>query len=174
MTPRRIGRHISGGPGEAPGGADATGEALREALAAWPAGVWLVAVRGEDRVHALTATAFMPVSLSPPTVLVGLGPNAAAAPYVDPGVPLGLSLLAGEQKGIATRYADSFPVGPSPFAAGDGPPLVADALAGLACEVEEVLERADHRLVLCRVREVVAGPDRPALAWRKRDYRIID
>lgn len=173
MTPRRIGRHIGGGPGSGPSHAPDTGEALKDALAAWPAGVTLVAVRAEGRVHALTVTGFIPVALDPPMVLVSLGPNAAAAPYVDPGVELAISLLAGDQGPIATRFADTFPVGPSPFQ-DDGPPLVKDALAGLVCDVEEVLVRADHRLVLARVREVVPGRDAPALAWRHRTYRIVD
>lgn len=174
MTPRRIGRHIGGGPGGGPhaSGGDAA-DALRDALAAWPAGVTVVAVRAGGRVHALTVTAFIPVALEPPTVLVSLGPNAAAGPFVDPGVEMGISLLAGDQRGVASRFADTFPVGPSPFPE-DGPPLVEDALAGLVCEVEEVLTRVDHRLVLARVREVRHGREGAALAWRRRDYRIVD
>ena len=175
MAPRRIGRHIGGGPGSGPV-EDAelgTADALREALAAWPSGVTLVAVRAEGRVHALTVSAFMPVSLDPPTVLVSLGPNAAAAPYLDPGSELGISLLAGDQKGLASRFADTFPVGPSPFPP-EGPPVVAEALASLVCEVEDVLTRGDHDLVFAGVREVRRGRAAPALVWRNREYRVVD
>lgn len=174
MAPRRIGRHIGEG-GAREGGAreSVVGAAMRNALAAWPAGVSLVAVRAQGRVHALTVSAFIPVSLEPPTVLVSLGPNASAAPYLDPGVELGISLLAADQKAIATRFADSFPVGPSPFPE-KGTPLVPDALAGLVCTVTEVLVRGDHSLVLARVGDVRTGRDRPALAWRHRDYRIVE
>ncbi|MBW3552229.1 MAG: flavin reductase family protein [Gemmatimonadetes bacterium] len=175
MTPRRIGRHIGGGPDPSAreGEEQETADALREALAAWPAGVTLVGVRAEGRVHALTVSAFMPISLNPPTVLVSLGPNAAAAPYLDPGSELGISLLAGDQKGLASRFADTFPVGPSPFPP-EGVPVVADALAALVCEVEEVLTRGDHSLVIAGVREVRRGRTAPALVWRNRDYRIVD
>lgn len=174
MVPRRVGRHIAGGAGVTPErNSDGVRDALRETLAAWPAGVTIVAVRADGRVHGLTVTAFMPVSLDPPLVLVSLGPNAAAAPYLDPGVELGISLLGADQRAIATRFADSFPVGPSPFPA-SGPPVVEGALAGLVCEVEEVLPRADHSLVIARVREVRRGEARPALAWRNRDYRTVD
>lgn len=175
MTPRRIGRHIGGGPGSGPAGVgeEGTADALREALAGWPAGVTVVAVRAEGRVHALTVSAFMSVSLSPPTVLVSLGPNASAAPYLDPGTELVISLLAGDQKGIASRFADTFPVGPSPFPP-EGLPVVADALASLVCEVEDVLVRGDHTLVFAGVREVRRGRSAPALVWRNRDYRVVD
>ena len=173
MTPTRIGRHIGSGPGSGPEPPGSTREALREALAGWPAGVAVVAVRADGRVHALTVSAFLPVSLDPPTVLVSLGPNASAAPYLDPGTELGISLLAADQKGIASRFADTFPVGPSPFS-GEGPPLVTGALAGLICEVQEVLSRADHSLVLAAVRDVRPGQGGPALVWRDRDYRIVE
>lgn len=175
MRPRRIGRHIGSGPGSGPRPAEehGTGDALREVLAGWPAGVTLVAVRAEGRVHALTVSAFMPISLEPPTVLVSLGPNAAAAPYLDPGVQFAISLLAGDQKGLASRFADTFPVGPSPFPP-EGAPVVTDALASLVCEVEDVLTRGDHALVFGGVREVRRGRTAPALVWRNRDYRSVD
>lgn len=164
---------MEGGASEPPGPEAVMADALREALAAWPAGVTIVAVRADGRLHALTVSAFLPVSLEPPTILVSLGPNAAAAPYLDPGVEFGVSLLAGDQQAIASRFADTFPVGASPFVE-DGPPLVKDALAGLVCEVEEVLIRADHRLVIGTVREVRPGRDGPALAWRHREYRVVE
>ena len=173
MTPRRIGRHLEGGATPEPEAGDALREALREALAAWPAGVTVVAVRADGRVHALTVTAFLPVSLEPPIVLVSLGPNAAAAPFLDPGVELGISLLGAAQKGVASRFADTFPVGPSPFPA-EGVPVVEGALAGLGCRVAEVLPRGGHTLVLAEVTEVRPGPEGPALVWRHRDYRIVD
>lgn len=148
-------------------------EALRAALGGWPAGVTIVAVRADGRIHALTVSAFLGLSLDPPAILLSLGPNAAAAPYLEPGVEFGVSLLAGDQKGIATRFADTFPVGPSPFP-DEGAPLVSDALAGLVCSVEEVLVRWDNRLVIGAVREVRPGRDGAALAWRNRQYRVVE
>lgn len=180
MKRRRIGHHVGGGAEPPPDASDAAvrtavKDALREALGGWPAGVTIVAVRADGRLHALTVSAFLAVSLEPPTILVSLGPNAAAAPYLEPGVTFGVSLLAGDQKGIASRFADTFPVGPSPFVEdGFGAPLVRDALAGLVCEVEEVLDRADHRLVIGAVRQVLPGRDAPALAWRHREYRVVE
>lgn len=173
MPPRRIGRHISGGPDPEQTEEAAHREAVREAFGRWPSGVALVAVRAAARVHALTVSAFIPVSLDPPLVLVSLGPNAAAAPYLDEGTEFAISFLGADQRGLATRYADALPVGPSPFPA-DGPPVVRGALAGLVCRVDEILPRADHRLVIGAVLEVRPGPDGPALAWRRRDYRAVE
>lgn len=173
MTPKRIGRHVGGGPEpEEERERRARTDALREALSRWASGVSILAVRAADRVHALTVSAFIPVSLEPPLILVSLGPNASARPYLETGTPFAISLLAASQQGLASRYADTFPVGPSPFP-DSGPPVVADALATLSCEVEEMLERGDHTLVIGRIDTAAEGPDASALVYYRRDYHSI-
>lgn len=173
MTPKRIGRHVGGGPEpEAERESREWTDALREALARWASGVSILAVRGGDGVHALTVSAFIPISLEPPLILVSLGPNASALPYLETDTPFAISVLAGSQQGLASRYADTFPVGPSPFP-DSGPPVVEDALATLSCEVEELLKRGDHTLVIGRIDAAAEGPDAPALVYYKRDYHSI-
>ena len=167
--PRRIGKHIGTGAG---GAREAWRDALRDALACWATGVAIVAVRDGERVHALTVTAFLPLSFAPPLVAVSLGANAAVLPFVEPGRDLVVSILSADQRGLASRYADSFPVGPSPFAAA-GPPVVEGAIAALICRVEELLERGDHHLVIARVEEPRAGGG-PALVYARREYHRVE
>lgn len=167
--PRRIGRHIGTGAGSS---RNAWRDALRDALACWATGVAIVAVREGERVYALTITAFMPLSLEPPLLAVGLGANAAVLPFLDPDRELVISILSGDQRGLASRYADSFPVGPSPFVA-EGPPVVEGALASFVCRVEELLERGDHHLVIARVTEARNHPG-AALVYARREYRRVE
>ena len=174
MSPKRVGRHVGGGPEpEDERERRERDEALKEALSHWAGGVSIVAVRDDDRVHALTVSAFIPVSLEPPTVLVSLGPNAAVLPFLDPGTPFAISLLAADQKGLASRYADTFPVGASPFPE-TGPPVVDGALASLQCEVDEMLRRGDHTLVLGRMTRAATGDEeKKALTYFRREYHSI-
>ena len=170
---KRVGRHVGGGPEpEDEKRRRERDDAYRDALARWASGVSIVAVREGGSVHALTVSAFIPVSLEPPTVLVSLGPNAAVLPFLVPGTELGISLLAGDQQGLASRYADTFPVGPSPFR-DDEPPIVRDCVAWVACEVEEMLRRGDHTLVISRITAAGTGPDRPALTYFRRTYHSL-
>lgn len=171
MSRRRIGKHISGGPSPDDAENDRN-EEVRDVMARWVSGVTIVAVRDEGRVHALTVSAFVPLSLAPPTVLVSLGPNASAASYLSPGDAFGISILRADQRGLASRYADTFPAGPSPFTPED-PPLIPDSVAGLACRVDEILIRGDHRLVIAAIQDVRVGPDAPALAYWQRDYHSV-
>jgi flavin reductase (NADH) len=173
MAPRRIGRHLEGGtvPDDERGRRQRQ-DALREAFSRWASGVAIVAVRDEGQVHALTVSAFIPLSVDPPLVLVSLGGNASALPYLDPGTPFAISLLAAEQRGLASRFADVFPVGPSPFPA-DGPPIVDGCIAALACTVEEIRPVGDHHLVTGRVDEPMVGGDAGALAYFRREYQAL-
>ena len=170
---KRVGRHVGGGPEpEEERARRKRDEALKEALSRWASGVSIVAVRDSGRVHALTVSAFIPVSLDPPTVLISLGPNAAVLPFLDAGVPFAISLLTAEQKALASRFADTFPVGPSPFA-DEGAPVVDGALAWLVCEVDEMLRRGDHTLVIGRLMEAGTGRETPALTYFRREYHSV-
>lgn len=173
MNPRRIGRRVGGGPEpEEERRRRERTEALREAFSRWATGVTIVAVREGGKVHALTVSAFMPLSMEPPLVLISLGPNSAALPYLESGTPFGISLLTEAQQSHASRYADSFPVGPSPFS-DEGPPVVEDALATLVCRVGDLMERGDHTLVIGRVDEAEVGSDEPALIYFRRSYHSV-
>ncbi len=173
MSPQRIGRHLSGGPEPEDARRRTAEEALREAFSRWSSGVTLLAVREGSRVHALTVSAFLPLSLQPPRVLASLGPNASAAPFLDPGTVFGVSILTHDQRGLASRYADTFPAGPAPFTDDDAP-VVPGALATFTCTVEEVLRRGDHDLVVGRVDEARVGAESGALVYFQRSYHRVD
>lgn len=145
---------------------------FREALARWASGVTVIACRHDHRVVATTVSAFMSLSLEPPLVLVGLGANATVLPFLQPGADFGISILAGDQKRIASIFADPFPVGPSPFPPA-GPAIVEDALAGLACTVRETRTAGDHTLVIAVVGQLTAVRDAaPLVRFRRRYHRL--
>lgn len=173
MGRKRIGRHVGGGPEpEEERVRRERADAVKDAFSRWASGVSILAVRDGGQVHALTVSAFIPVSVEPPLVLVGLGPNAAALPYLEPGTTFAISLLTAGQQGHASRYADTFPVGPAPFPDA-GPPVVEGALASLVCVADELLERGDHTLVIGAVESAAAGPDEPPLIYFRRDYHSV-
>lgn len=175
MVPERVGRHVRGGdePEEERSEREWK-DAFLEALSFWATGVTILAVRDTDsgRVHALTVSAFMPVSIDPPLVVAALGANASALPYLEPGSRYAISLLRDDQKGLASRYADTLPVGPSPFP-DEGPPRVRGSLASFVCQVEEMLVRGDHTLVFGKVIEAATGEAESALVYFRRGYRSV-
>ncbi len=141
---------------------------FRELMSHWASTVGILAVRDDDRVHGTTVTSFTPVSTRPPRVLASLGPNAQTLPFLDPGTEYTVSLLHDEQAGLAQRFADPYPVGPSPFPV-DGPPIVENALVRLVCRVAALVPvEGGGRLVLGEVVDGADEPDRRPLLWFRR------
>lgn len=169
MTRRPIQPGISSGP-EPPG--DEAEAMLRDAFAAWLSGVTLVAVRDAAGVHALTVSAFTPLSLRPPLVLVALDEQAPVLTYLMDVRRFTVNLLAESQRGLASRFADRFPVGAAPFTR-QGDPLLEGALASLVCTVEADHRAGDHRLVIGRVERAALGAQPRPLAYHDREYRRL-
>lgn len=149
---------------------------FKDALADWASTVTVVAVRLEDgsRVLGTTATSFAPVAAEPPLVVVSLGATAQVLPELKEDVEYVVNLLARDQQRVASIHADSFPVGPSPFAE-EGPPVVAGCMASLVCRVASVHPvEGRARLVVGRVERIVEGTgEEPLLYWR-RGYTGIE
>lgn len=167
MTRRPIQPGIHAGPAEPGDQADA---ALREAFAAWASGVTLVAVRDDAGVHALTVSAFLPLSLRPPLVAVALSGDAPVLTALLDAGRFTVNVLAASQRALATRFADRFPVGPAPFEP-EGDPVLEGAAAAFVCSLESHDQAGDHSLVIGRVERAVVGEETAALAYHRREYR---
>ena len=149
-------------------------DVFREALSEWAATVTVVAARDAGDVHGVTVTSFFPVSAEPPQIAVSLGPNARILPFLDEGTPFAVSLLADGQRGISSRFADAYPVGPSPFAA-EGPPVVDSAVVALVCSVRSITPvEGGARLVVGLVERVVEGSGETPLLYHRRGYRRLE
>lgn len=143
-------------------------ERFREVLRQWAATVGVVAVRDDGSVYGTTITSFTPVNADPPLVLISLGANAQVLPFLHEDTSFVVNFLAEEQGRIAAVYADSYPVGPSPFPEG-GPPIVEGALASLHCRVNKLVAvEGANRLVLAWVEDGRVDAGRRPLLWHRR------
>jgi len=174
MDRHPIEAHIDPHPegGQAHSGVDPA--RFREALSHWASTVTIVAARDGTDVHATTVTSFVPVSADPPLVAVALGVGAQVLPWMEAGARFVVNLLSEEQRRLASTFADSFPVGPSPFpSAGD--PVLEGAVVSLVCTVVEVRPtEGGARLVLGRVEEAREGKGERPLLYHRRGYRPLE
>ena len=145
---------------------------LREAFSRWASGVTVVAVRDEPYVAAITATAFTPVSIEPPLVLVCIGANATVLPLLEPGARFAISILSEKQRRLASIFADPGPLGREHLEP-EGEPLVIGAPVGFACTVRDVHDGGDHAIVVAKIIRLVLGDDAPPLLYHGREYRRL-
>lgn len=144
-----------------------------EAMSRWASGVAVVAVRNGPSIAAITATSFASVSLEPPMVLVCVAEHATVLPLLTEGERFAVSILTGEQRRLASLYADRGPLGRERFAREDDP-VVSDALAAVGCTVRHDYAGGDHRIIVAEVDRVTVGPDEAPLLYFDREYRTLD
>ena len=153
---------------------------FRTALRHLAGGVSVItAGRGEDRTG-LTVTSLSSLSAEPPTVMFGLNLSSSAYPVLARHRSFGVNFLSAAQKQVADRFAGrGGEKGPARYAEAEwsegrtGAPLLEGALAALDCELEELIERHSHAIVIGRVREIRLGGNDAALLYWRGDYERL-
>ena len=153
---------------------EADGDAFRAAMRQLASGICLVTQNVNGDRTGMTATAVASLSLDPPTLIVCVNRGASIYPGLRPGAAFGVSVLGADHRELADRFAGrTGENGGERFREGrwrvapNGAPLLADALAALACEVEEIVERNTHAIVIGLVKHAAAASGGGALLyWR--------
>jgi len=161
----------------APAPAEASADAFRAAMRQLASGVCLVTHSVGGAPAGMTATAVASLSLDPPTLIVCLNRGSSTYVGLAAGAAFGVSVLGADHRELAERFAGRTGVeGAERFRAGQwfiapgGAPLLGDALAAFECEVEDIVERQTHAIVIGRVRHAAAGSGGGALVYWRGGY----
>jgi flavin reductase (DIM6/NTAB) family NADH-FMN oxidoreductase RutF len=153
---------------------DADSAAFRFAMREFAAGVAILTCgEGEERAGC-TITALTSLSLKPPSLLVCIDRMASTLARLRECGAFAINVLGGRHHSLADRFAGRSGVkGVDRFARGEwvtlatGAPLLRDALAGVDCRVEDIIERHTHAIVIGAAVAVRRGEPGPALIhWR--------
>ena len=158
------------------------GDLLADALSAWAAGVTLVTIADDRDDVGTTVSAFCPVSLDPPLVLVSLIADSYPAEVLSrpslPALRFAVTLLAASQKMLAGRFAAAGRPGarlllddvPHERGSSSGALIPSGGLAALECSVARRVPAGDHLLVISSVVDVpyVTEGGEPLVRFRGR------
>ena len=154
---------------------------FRNAMRQLPGGVSvLTAGKGGD-ISGMTVTSVSSLAVDPPSLIVSLNRESSSWPLVKRYGFFGVNILTSDQIDIAERFtgksglkgADRFR-GARWITRASGAPLLAEALAAIDCEVEDVIERHSHAIVIGRVLDVAVSARTAALAYWQGRYVAID
>ena len=154
---------------------------FRNAMRQLTGGVSVItAGRGRD-ISGMTVTSVSSLSVDPPALIVSINREASSWPLVKRYGFFGVSILTSDQIDIAERFtgkgglkgADRF-AGARWTTRASGVPLLVGALAAIDCEVEDIVERHSHAIVIGRVLDVAVSPRTAALAYWQGRYVAID
>jgi len=154
---------------------------FRKAMRQLTGGVSVVtAGRGRD-ISGMTVTSVSSLSVDPPALIVSINRESSSWPLVKRYGFFGVNILTSDQIDIAERFtgkgglkgADRF-AGAGWMTRASGVPLLVGALAAIDCEVEDIVERHSHAIVIGRVLDVAVSARTAALAYWQGRYVAID
>jgi len=151
------------------------GEDLRAVMRRFPSGVAVVTVDAGGRAVGLTVGSLVTLSLEPPLVGFGVSRQAALHELLGEAGACAVSLLAGNQDGLAQHFARGVP----PIAMwegvdvepGNGPPLLSGATGWLRCTIRSRQDAGTHGFFVAEVDEAIAGAGGPPLVRVDGEYR---
>jgi flavin reductase (DIM6/NTAB) family NADH-FMN oxidoreductase RutF len=160
---------------------EVTASDFRSAMRQLTGGVSVItAGKGRD-ISGMTVTSVSSLSVEPASLIVSLNRESSSWPLVKRYGFFGVSILTSDQIDIAERFtgkgglkgADRF-TRAQWITRASGVPLLDGALAAIDCEVEDVIERHSHAIVIGRVLDVAVSARTAALAYWQGRYVAID
>lgn len=140
----------------------------------------ITAGRGSD-ISGMTVTSVSSLSVEPPSLIVSVNRAASSWPLLKRYGHFGVNILTADQIDIAERFTGKGGLnGAERFAGAEwttrasGVPLLVGALAAIDCEVEDIVERHSHAIVIGGVRDLQLSARTAALAYWQGRYVAID
>ncbi|WP_331375219.1 flavin reductase family protein [Sinorhizobium chiapasense] len=159
-----------------PGNHHVDAEGLKRALRALGGGVSIItAGEGETRTGA-TVTSATALSIDPPRMIVTLNRSASTLPVVERYGHFCVNVVGHDHETLANQFAGLGGLkgaeryhGAEWIRLESGAPVLENAAAAIDCEVEELIERHSHAIVLGRVVGIRFG-NRGSLVYRDGRY----
>jgi flavin reductase (DIM6/NTAB) family NADH-FMN oxidoreductase RutF len=151
-------------------------EQFLEIMSSFPTGVTVVTTTTADgNPKGLTISAFCPVSLHPPLVLVCIDNQSSTLVAIRESGMFTVNFLAAGREELARRFAakmeDKFAGVPwDAPAGGGGPVLTEDSGAYVVCRVVQTIEAGDHWVLLGAVEEGSLRADHLPLLYGRRTF----
>lgn len=137
---------------------------FRTVMGRFATGVTVVSHAGAGGIHAMTANAFLSVSLRPPLVLVSIGEQARMCSLLAVCQPFGISVLGQHQVALSNHFAGRHNLDASILWQQDaGVPLLVGAVAHVAARVVAAHVVGDHTLFIGEVEHLAHGAGQPLI-----------
>jgi 3-hydroxy-9,10-secoandrosta-1,3,5(10)-triene-9,17-dione monooxygenase reductase component len=151
---------------------------FRDVCGRFATGVCVVTSFSPDGPAGMTANAVTSLSLAPPLMIVCFDRTARTLGAVEHSRRFGVHFLAHDQERIAALFASKLPE-PDKFEAVEwidrsGVPALAGCLAGLACELRDVVSGGDHLIGVAEVVDLWTGEGEPLLFFRGDYWALSD
>jgi flavin reductase (DIM6/NTAB) family NADH-FMN oxidoreductase RutF len=147
--------------------------AFRDVCGRFVTGVCVVTSFGAEGPSGMTANAVTSLSLEPPLWVVCFDRTARTLGAVEHSRRLAIQFLAHDQELVASRFASKLPEAEKfeqvDWSDRSGVPALGGCLAGLGCEVHELVPGGDHLIAVAEVVDLWSAEGDP-LVFFQGDY----
>jgi flavin reductase (DIM6/NTAB) family NADH-FMN oxidoreductase RutF len=130
---------------------------FRSVMRRLPGGVSIVTAGKGDDISGMTVTSLTSLSANPPRLMVSINREASSFALIERYRMFGVNILGSDQLITADRFSDRGLKGKYRFEGVEwstglsGVPLLEQSLATVECQVEEIIERHSHGIIVGRV-----------------------
>jgi flavin reductase (DIM6/NTAB) family NADH-FMN oxidoreductase RutF len=157
----------------------ATADELKAAMRQLAAGISVLTTGTGDARTGATVTSATALSVEPPTIIVNINLTASIWPTINAERSFCLNILSGEQQAVADRFAGrngekgaARYEGAEWYALESGALALKGALASIDCDVEEIIERHTHAIIIGRALRIVSGEGEPLVYHHGRYHAL--
>jgi flavin reductase (DIM6/NTAB) family NADH-FMN oxidoreductase RutF len=154
---------------------------FRAAMRQLSGGVSVITTGRGDDISGMTVTSVASLAVDPASLIVSINRQSSSWPLLLRHRIFGVNILSAGQQEVAERFTGRGGLkGRDRFAGAQwttlvsGVPLLVDALAAIDCEVEEIIERHSHGIVIGRVLQTQVSRNTAALTYWQGQYIAID
>ncbi|KKX27146.1 flavin reductase [Rhizobium sp. LC145] len=155
-------------------------DALKAAMRHVAGTVSVVTAGGEDDRTGATVTSATALSVEPPTMIVNINRSSSTWPVIERHRHFCVNILTAEHQAVADRFAGKGGVkGKERYASAEwttlatGAPALIGSLAAIDCDVEEIIERHSHAIIIGRVIAISLRGGSP-LIYSHGQYRNLE
>lgn len=156
-------------------------KAFRDAMRAFVGNCSVITVGDGDRSSGLVVTSAISLSAEPPLLLACVNRSSSSHPLLAEFGRFGWSSLGAAHQAVAERFSGFGGVaGAARYEGAEwetaitGARLLKGAPAAFDCEVEEMIDRATHSILIGRVRAIRTTPGAGALIYWNGAYRALE
>jgi flavin reductase (DIM6/NTAB) family NADH-FMN oxidoreductase RutF len=143
-------------------------------------GVSIVTAGRDDDITGMTVTSLTSLSAGPARLLVSINKQASSFALIDRYRSFGVNILGSDQQQLADRFSNGKLKGKQRFegaawcAGSSGVPLLDKSLATIECQVEEIIERHSHGIIVGRLLRFDLSPQLSGLVYWNGQYIEIN
>ncbi|MFT4117609.1 flavin reductase family protein [Bradyrhizobium sp.] len=143
-------------------------------------GVSIITAGRGGEISGMTVTSLTSLSASPPRLLVSVNRQASSFALIERYRAFGVNILGSDQQDVAGQFSNGRLKGAQrfegiPWSAGSsGVPLLRNSLATVECQVEEIIERHSHGIIVGSLSSFELSPQLSGLVYWNGQYIEIN